>query len=474
MSTTYKIKQGDTLSGIASKYGTSVSQLASLNKISNPNLIMAGDTLKISADNSKLSGLLETKDSSGSIGSNFTYNPFNYDSYTESDDVNATKQNKTNAENALAGLGDYAYAGQEKLDDWMKQYENREDFSYVFNTDALYQQYKDKYIQQGKMAMADTIGQASAMTGGYGNSYAATAGNQAYQSHLQNLNDVIPELYQMAYDRYNQKGQDMLNIISLLRGERDFDYGTWADKKNSLLADRDYYSNQFNNERNWDYSKYSDDRNLAYNEHTTGEGYRYQDGRDAVADAQWQATFDEGKRQFDEQMAFNKQQYNDSKTVSSGGSYSGGSSGSGGSLGGSTSLADIPSEYKTKAASFKNNTSLENYLDGLEGSGAITTNQADALYAMYKDDNEKYVLDEKGDPTDQISYKDMAKNTNGWKVVKNGGINWWGGVDNNAIVEAPNGEQIRLDRLVDVLESEGMKRNEAKALVQKLQGNLDI
>ena len=45
--TSYKIQSGDTLSKIASKYGTSVSKLAELNKIKNPNLIYAGKTLKI-------------------------------------------------------------------------------------------------------------------------------------------------------------------------------------------------------------------------------------------------------------------------------------------------------------------------------------------------------------------------------------------------------------------------------------------
>lgn len=45
--TSYKIQSGDTLSKIASKYGTSVSELAKLNQIKNPNLIYAGKTLKI-------------------------------------------------------------------------------------------------------------------------------------------------------------------------------------------------------------------------------------------------------------------------------------------------------------------------------------------------------------------------------------------------------------------------------------------
>lgn len=44
---TYKVKSGDTLSGIAQKYGTTVAKLQSLNGISNPDKIYAGQKLKI-------------------------------------------------------------------------------------------------------------------------------------------------------------------------------------------------------------------------------------------------------------------------------------------------------------------------------------------------------------------------------------------------------------------------------------------
>jgi hypothetical protein len=44
------------------------------------------------------------------------------------------------------------------------------------------------------------------------------AGQQAYQGYMQGLTDKIPELAQMAYNRYNQEGQDMLNNIALLQG----------------------------------------------------------------------------------------------------------------------------------------------------------------------------------------------------------------------------------------------------------------
>lgn len=91
-------------------------------------------------------------------------------------------------------------------DEALQAYLNQEDFQYDLNGDALYRQYKDRYMEMGKAAMQDTMGQAAALTGGYGSSYAQSVGQQAYNSYLQQLGDVVPELYQLAYDRYRDKG----------------------------------------------------------------------------------------------------------------------------------------------------------------------------------------------------------------------------------------------------------------------------
>ena len=45
--TTYTVKAGDTLSGIASKYGTTYQELARINNIANPNVIYPGQVIKI-------------------------------------------------------------------------------------------------------------------------------------------------------------------------------------------------------------------------------------------------------------------------------------------------------------------------------------------------------------------------------------------------------------------------------------------
>ena len=115
------------------------------------------------------------------------------------------------------------------------QIANRKDFTYDVNADAMYQQLKDQYVQGGRMAMMDTIGQAQAMTGGYGNSYAQGVGQQAYQGYLQGLNDQVPNLYQMALNRYIQQGDQLTDQYSMLTAQEAQDYSRWKDQQTLAL-----------------------------------------------------------------------------------------------------------------------------------------------------------------------------------------------------------------------------------------------
>ncbi len=298
----------------------------------------------------------------------FTYDDFAYDKYKESDSVkNAGDALNTHLANKPA---EYQSQWQGKLDALMDSIMNRDKFSYDINGDALYQQAKDKYTQLGKLAMADTMGQAAAMTGGYGNSYAQSVGQQAYQNQLDNLNDIVPELYAMALDKYNREGQELYNQYGMVADRENLDYGRYRDTVSDYLTERDYLAGRYDSERDYDYSKYnnerdfaygqyssdraldydkySSDRSLAYDKYATDKGLSYEEYRAAIADEQWQKQFDESVRQYNEQMALSN--------ASGGGSGSGGSGGAGGSGGNnSTTLSNIPGINTTDTSYFDKN-----------------------------------------------------------------------------------------------------------------------
>jgi hypothetical protein len=143
----------------------------------------------------------------------------------------------------------------------------------------------------------------------------------------------VPELYQLALDKYNAEGDQMAQKLGVLTQDRQMEYGEWGDKYNRLVADRDYLSNEYNNAYNRDYSTWNDNRSYDtsqyWNEHNTG----YQADRDAIADAQWQKQFDaeqawkqkefdEALRQYNEQLALQKQQLAASRASSGSGNRS--------------------------------------------------------------------------------------------------------------------------------------------------------
>ena len=98
-------------------------------------------------------------------------------------------------------------------------YLGRDEFKFDVNEDALYSQLKDVYASQAKLAAEDATARATALTGGYGSTYAATAGSQAYNEHMKGLEDAIPDLYSAALDRYTAEGDRMLDNISLLASD---------------------------------------------------------------------------------------------------------------------------------------------------------------------------------------------------------------------------------------------------------------
>lgn len=72
-SSTHTVRAGETLSGIASRYGTSVTALARVNHIGDPNLIVAGDTLRITGESAGGTVITTSSSESGDVGSSLSY-----------------------------------------------------------------------------------------------------------------------------------------------------------------------------------------------------------------------------------------------------------------------------------------------------------------------------------------------------------------------------------------------------------------
>lgn len=122
------------------------------------------------------------------------------------------------------------YSGM--INNILQQITNPQEFNYEFNKDNLFNAYQDLYTQQGRQASLDAQGQAAGLTGGYGNSYGAAVGNQAYQQWLTKLYDKGLELYDRARQRYNDDWNQLLGQYDVLNGQDQQGYQQWLNNLN--------------------------------------------------------------------------------------------------------------------------------------------------------------------------------------------------------------------------------------------------
>ena len=211
--------------------------------------------------------------------------PYQEKKYVQSDAVTQAQQALQNQQANKPGA--YQSQFQAGIDDLLGQIQNRPEFQYDVNADALYQQVAQNYMQQGLKAMMDTMGQAAALTGGYGNSYAETAGQQAYNNHLLGLTEMVPQFQQMALQQYQMEGDELMDRYALMQQQEETAYGRYQDDLNRYYAELDRLQAAYDNERDYDYGRFSDERNFDYGKYMDDLNYQYQVGRDQVADDQW-------------------------------------------------------------------------------------------------------------------------------------------------------------------------------------------
>lgn len=105
-----------------------------------------------------------------------------------------------------------------------------EEFDYDPASDKLYAAYRQQYERQADLASANALGAAAALTGGRASTAAVAAAQQAGGYYRAMLAGKLPELAQLAYERYNGERKTRLSAIDAMLDMDDADYDR-ADSK---------------------------------------------------------------------------------------------------------------------------------------------------------------------------------------------------------------------------------------------------
>jgi len=144
---------------------------------------------------------------------------------------------------------------KDKQNQLMDNITNMGEFSYNAEADPAFQAYKKTYGALGDQSMKNTLGEASALTGGRLNSWATSAAQQAKGNYDQQLMAQVPALQQAAYQMFQDKNNNNLNALNAINSADNTAYGRWNDDRN----------------------------------------FTYQQGRDEVSDNQWWKNFNYNK-----------------------------------------------------------------------------------------------------------------------------------------------------------------------------------
>ena len=390
----------------------------------------------------------------------------------------------------------------------MNEIQNREDFQYDVSSDTLFQQALSSAMSSGQTAMQDTIGQASALTGGYGSTYATSAGNQAYNAYIQDAYNNLPEYYQMALEAYQMEGEEMYRQLGMLQDADASEYQRMYDSWSANFANaQNMYSQEYGqwqdsvnnayNSANLQLNEYGQLYENAYNTYNAVQGnantlyaQEYQKWADEVSNAfnlaglsnsdYWNTTnHNESVRQFNEQLAQRQKEHNaemsykysalkqDQEQFNA--SLASKSSGSGGSGGSDEPVTLTANERDTikyvyrEAGGASGENAFEKVHEYLESIGKTEANVVEL---------DKIIADVDAEMAEEMAEK-MANAPvweKDWTILddtNNGGFLWWNGVDHNDTFK--NGNDVyTYDQLKDMIKDAPLSKEEKEEFLKKL------
>ena len=313
---TYTIQKGDTLSGIASKYGTSVSTLMSLNPyIKNANLIYAGNSLTLpSANSSSNNTTSSTTTATTTPTSTVTSTPTvttPTQTTQELAEAYAKQQTANTGNETQALLAQYEKIAEQRKQALQQQQQlttnqinaQREEVAETYNTNA-----RQAYINSmlGKKEVQQQLSQAGLNTSGLVGSAYANVEN-AYGNNLatlqasrdKSINDINKQLNNAQIEYARQESELLADIenakLELQKYGNELAYKKYQDALSNYMSFANY-----------DYNKSIDERD-----------YNYQVERDKVSDEQWLKEYNSSLEQWQKEYDLALQEFELSKKKAS-------------------------------------------------------------------------------------------------------------------------------------------------------------
>ena len=231
--------------------------------------------------------------------------------YEESDRVNDYMDRLDELEGNKPGKFESKY--EDKINSLVDQILNGEKFEYTSEdlaNDSLYQLYRENFMRQGNQAMRDTMGAAAGLTGGYGSTYAAAAGQQAFDNKLAGLNDMALEFADRAYAKYLDEIKNKYNQMDMITGLDDRDYGIYQDTVANYYKDLQYLAGRYDSEYGKDWEGYQSDlaakewaEQFGFQQSQADRDYAFQQSQAAQSQARWEAEMALQREQFEFQKA---------------------------------------------------------------------------------------------------------------------------------------------------------------------------
>lgn len=146
--------------------------------------------------------------------------------------------------NQAANYGSFNYGKETAYQKALDAVANPDAFSYAPENDEVWDSYRKQYLREGERAVADTLAKVSAATGGRPSSYAVTAAQQAGDYYNSKLTDMVPTLFQNAYQRYLNELDIKQAGLAALQSDRNSAYNQHMDGYNMLLTNLGNYQAQ--------------------------------------------------------------------------------------------------------------------------------------------------------------------------------------------------------------------------------------